>query len=256
MDYPRTDEEWEKLAECIVTKDAEVPPERVGALTVDATATIFSWYIGGERTKALSNRQYARDVLVRLAKEAGCLEEHEEIKMSGKMMEVPLGGEEQHYWEVTNMVTGQVLQEDVYQRTIAEAVHEAQFAMDTKYTYFGDNHLVIKIFDRRPFDRTGLTIEPEYTVSYWVEGAARRGDEVLDRISQTLTPDRPVPQTYGDWVNLGVDIKEKVGIDDFFTTGQVNTHLGHIYREEELDPEAVRESKMWLTRKAGELGIK
>ncbi len=66
---------------------------------------------------------------------------------------------------------------------------------------------------------------------------------------------RPVPQTYGDWVNLGMDIKEKAGIDDFKTTAEVNEHLYHIYKEEE-DPATAQVSKMWLTRKAGELGIK
>ncbi len=157
MDYPKTDEDWEKLAECIVTKDTGVIPEAIGSLTVQATTMIFSWYKGERRSKALSNRQYARDDLIKLGKRAGCLEEREELKMSGRMIEVPL--------------------------------------------------------------------------------------------------DRPVPQTYGDWVNLGVDIKEKAGIDDFVTTADVNTHLGRIDREDE-DPTAAQQSKMWLTRKAQVLGIK
>ncbi|MBA7701647.1 hypothetical protein ES703_110390 [subsurface metagenome] len=67
---------------------------------------------------------------------------------------------------------------------------------------------------------------------------------------------RPFPKTYGDWVNLGMDIKETAGIDDFETTADVNRHLEHIYKEEETDPGVVRESKMWLTRKAGELGVR
>ncbi len=67
-------------------------------------------------------------------------------------------------------------------------------------------------------------------------------------------PDRPVPQTYGDWVNLGMDIKEKAGINDFKTTAEVNEHLYRIYKEEE-EPETAQVSKMWLTRKAGELGV-
>ncbi len=156
MKYPRTDDDWEKLAECIVTKDPLVAPERVGRLTVDATQTIFSWYKGEERTQALAVRQYGRDRLIELGEGTGCLEEREEIKLSEEMIEVPLG--------------------------------------------------------------------------------------------------RSVPQTYNDWVNLGLDIKEKAGIDDYAITAKVNGHLSHIYEEE--DSAIAQESKMWLVRKAGELGIK
>jgi len=156
MEYPRTDEDWEKLAECIVTKDPGISPEIVGGLTVDATATIFSWYKGEERTKALVIRQYGRDRLIELAKGAGCLEEREELKLGERMIEVPLG--------------------------------------------------------------------------------------------------RPVPQTYGDWVNLGMDIKEKAGINDFETTAEVNEHLYHIWREDE-DPATAQVSKRWLTEKARQMGI-
>ena len=75
MTYPRTDEDWERLAECIVTRRPGVSPELVGGFTVDATATIFTWYKGEERRKALDERQYARDRLMELAREAGCLSE-------------------------------------------------------------------------------------------------------------------------------------------------------------------------------------
>ncbi len=250
MDYPKTDDDWEKLAECIVTKHTGVFPETVGKLTVEATATIFAWYKGQERSSALTDRQYARGRLVRLAKEAGCLEEHEEIKMSGKMMEVPLGGEERHYWEVTNMVTGEVLQDGVPYRTISEASLDAKRTMNALYSYFEDNHLVIKIFDKSPDERVGLTFEPEYTESYWREGPARQAQEVLGRVSQPLTLDRLLPQTYGDWVNLAEDIKS--ADPEAWTAGWVNTALQHISEEDE----AAEGSKRKLTQRAGELGIR
>jgi len=67
--------------------------------------------------------------------------------------------------------------------------------------------------------------------------------------------ERPFPETYGDWVNLGMDIKEKAGIDDFKTTAEVNKHLSYIY-EEEHDPAKAQEAKRWLAKTARELGIK
>lgn len=65
---------------------------------------------------------------------------------------------------------------------------------------------------------------------------------------------RPVPQTYGDWNNLGEDIKRTAGVDDFKTRAEVNEHLYHISKEDE-DPETAQVSKRWLTQKAGELGV-
>lgn len=85
-DYPKTDEGWEHLAEQIVTRHPTVQPETVGGLTVEATQTIFSWYSSEERSKALYERQYARDRLMELASEA----ESDVIKLSGRMIEVPL----------------------------------------------------------------------------------------------------------------------------------------------------------------------
>ena len=253
MDYPKTDDDWVKLAEWIVHNNPEVLPEHIGALTVDATATIFTWYSSDERASKIRTRQFAREELLSYARQYGGLPEREELRMGERMVEVPLGREEQHYWEVTNMVTGEVLQEGVPYRTITEASIDAKRTMNTLYPYFEDNHLVIKIFDKSPDERAGLTFEPERTESYWREGPAKSAQDVLDRISQPL--DRPFPQVYGDWVNLGESIKEKAGIDNFATTAEVNEHLYHIYKEEE-DPETAQVSKMWLTRKAQELGVK
>jgi len=73
--YPKTDEDWEKLAECIVTKHSGISPEVVGGLVVDATQTIFTWYREEGRHNALHERKYARDRLMELAKEAGCTSE-------------------------------------------------------------------------------------------------------------------------------------------------------------------------------------
>ena len=188
MDYPKTDDDWEKLAECIVTKHTGVFPETVGELTVGATATIFGWYKGEERSHALTDRQYARERLVRLAKEAGCLEEREELKMSGRMVEMDMGNP------------------DGWMMSQEEA------------------------------ERLGM-------------------GEMHRQMTSGGTSDRPIPQTYGDWVNLGESIKEKAGISDFETTSHVNIHLQRIYDEEE-NPEVAQQSKRFLTRRAGELGIR
>lgn len=63
--------------------------------------------------------------------------------------------------------------------------------------------------------------------------------------------ERPFPQTYGDWVNLAENIKERYP-DDPVMRASVNYQLQHIAEETELAEEA----KRWLMQKAGELGIK
>lgn len=57
------------------------------------------------------------------------------------------------------------------------------------------------------------------------------------------------PKTYGDWLNLGIDIKEK---DPSTQTG-VNKALSVIIGQDEGDVDA---AKRWLLEKAGELGIR
>lgn len=146
-----------------------------------------------------------------------------------------------HYWEVTNMVTGEILQSGKRQESISDAVRDAKKELRRGFQQFGDDHLVIKVFDKSPDERAGLTFESEYSESFWIKPEAG--------------PSRPFPDTYGDWVNLGMDIKEKAGIDDVEMTTLVNRHLNHIY-EEEQDPDVAQESKRWLVDKAGELGIK
>lgn len=182
---PRTDEDWEKLAECIVTKHPSVSPELVGGFTVDATQTIFTWYKGEERSKFLGEKHYARDRLMRLAREAGCLKEPSER-----------------------------VGEDVMDRQRAEEL--------------GDKMIAGTLTDDEAQEL--FEAQPEWVYK----------KEPI-----------PVPQTYGDWVSLAMDIKQKAGIDDFETTASVNEHLENIYSEE---PSA-EDSKRWLVEKAGELGI-
>jgi len=169
MDYPKTDDDWERLGECIVEKDPGISPEVLGGLTVDATATIFSWYRGElQRGKALANRQYARDRLIELGRATGCLEE----------LDV----------------------EELRRRQTRE-----------------------------------------------------RAEEVLERVSQPLDIEqlRPFPKTYGDWVDLAENIKERIP-DDPATIATVNYQLNTIA----VGESGVEEAKRWLLNKAGELGIK
>ncbi len=160
---------------------------------------------------------------------------------------------EYHYWEVHNNVTGEILQKATPFKTIVGAAIDARRTVDTQFEEFGDASLAIKVYNEEPDQRSGLA-QPEYTESYRVGSPFRQSvEKTLDRISQPLTlkEDRTVPKTYGDWVSLGSDIKEKAGIDDFGTTTQVNTALQHIYDE----GEKAEQSKRWLIEKAGELGI-
>lgn len=62
--------------------------------------------------------------------------------------------------------------------------------------------------------------------------------------------DRPFPKTYGDWVNLAEDIKERYP-DDPVTRAAVNFQLQRIAEREDED-----EAKRWLMQEAGRLGIK
>lgn len=59
--------------------------------------------------------------------------------------------------------------------------------------------------------------------------------------------ERPFPQTYDDWADLGID----VGAKDSSIVDEVQTALTHIYAK---TPEA-EEAKRFLVNKAGELGV-
>jgi len=61
---------------------------------------------------------------------------------------------------------------------------------------------------------------------------------------------RPLPQTYGDWVDLAEDIKDKLG-DNVEARMEVNKQLGYIA----ADVDNSETAKRWLVDKAGELGI-
>lgn len=67
---------------------------------------------------------------------------------------------------------------------------------------------------------------------------------------QQEKPSRPYPQTYGDWVSLAEDIKDKLG-DDVEARMKVNMQLGYIAADVDNSDSA----KRWLAAKAIELGI-
>jgi rubrerythrin len=66
-------------------------------------------------------------------------------------------------------------------------------------------------------------------------------------VSESLRLDRPFPQTYNDWADLGIDL----GAKDPSIKDEVYNKLQAIYNgTSEAD-----EAKRWLVRKAGELGV-
>lgn len=70
---------------------------------------------------------------------------------------------------------------------------------------------------------------------------------------------RLFPETYGDWVNLAADIKDRYP-DDPVMRATANAALAGILAEEQCSagwsPEDAVEGRRWLTAKAGELGIR
>lgn len=73
-------------------------------------------------------------------------------------------------------------------------------------------------------------------------------------LPERFRPTRPFPKTYGEWVNLAEDIKERRP-DDPLTVASVNYNLSLIAHEEEMTPADVDEAKRWLVDRATELGI-
>lgn len=71
--------------------------------------------------------------------------------------------------------------------------------------------------------------------------------ERLIEARRTTPEHRPFPKTYGDWAELGADIKET----DPSTSEEVNNALIDIAG----DLPGCLDAKRWLTSKAGELGI-
>lgn len=143
-----------------------------------------------------------------------------------------------YYWEVTNMVTGEIMQYDTVYPTTDHAMGAAKDIVEDTFPHFAGNHLVIKIFNKSPEERYGppyVTYTPIRTESYWI-GGERTG--------------RQFPQAYTDWITLAEDIKEKLG-DDVDARMEVNMQLGHISIEDEDSDNA----KRWLVSKAGELGV-
>ncbi len=164
-----------------------------------------------------------------------------------------------YYWEVSNMVTGKWMEYYKEYPTQDQALQAAKDIYADTYPDAVNQHLVIKIFSKSPEARAGLTYEPEITKSYWISGEKtyqQIAEEQHYGMPQGYMPEghRPFPQTYGDWVSLGENIKTKAGIDDFKTTAEVNEHLYHIYKEEQ-DPATAQVAKRWLAGKAAELGV-
>jgi len=140
------------------------------------------------------------------------------------------------YWEVTNMVTGKTMQYHTAYPTTDHAIRAAQDVYADTFPDAEGQHLVIKIYNRSPEERAGLTYTPIHTESYWIGEPSQAAQ-------------RLPPQTYGDWVNLAEDIKQKMPPESWSI---VNELLQVISQEE--GPVA-GEAKRWLTKKAGELGI-
>ena len=150
-----------------------------------------------------------------------------------------------YYWEVTNMVQGEILQLGTRFGSIGEAVSHAKKFLQKDFQVYGDDHLVIKIFDKSPDERIGITYTPEHTESYWVSEPTRHD----------------FPQTYSDWAHLASDIHARYP-DDPATRASVNFSLQQIAEGMEESTEAqeereqaAQEGKRWLTSKAAELGI-
>ncbi len=222
MNYPRTDDEWVRLAECIVTKTFVPPPEEVGALSVAATETIFSWYKGDERIEANRRIKVARDIMIELGIQTGCL--HPQSR--------------------------QLAESGYPDPTKGRAMRES----GSIYVFEGWTYTTVGRTQMRGRNTpTGIEIE-QVSVGYDQLDI----DTVTKRITEALgttgggTSDRLFPQTYGDWVNLAESMKEiePVNSSDY---DEINFELGVIGGFNEGD---VDESKRWLMEKARELGIK
>lgn len=190
-----------------------------------------------------------------LLDEAGMLKEiaDDERRHADVMRRMSLGRSTlapgEYYWEVVNNDTGEILQHHTAYTTVSLAVQYAKDHLRTDFSHYANNALVIKVFTGSPTERMSVPYDvypAVYTENYYMVG------EAWDAVQPT--GGRPLPQTYGDWVNLGMDIKEKAGMDDYETTAQVNRQLEHIFNEDS-EPSAAQLSKRWLSNKATELGI-
>jgi len=98
----------------------------------------------------------------------------------------------------------------------------------------------------------GKTLTDEIKEAY--EEAKRTGKVTVSPFREH----RPFPRTYGDWVNLAVDIKDRYP-DDPVMRASVNHSLSQILAEEEhaegWSAGSTAKAKSWLMQKAGELGI-
>lgn len=227
--YPKTDEDWERLAECIVTRHPSVSPELVGGFTVDATQTIFTWYKGEERRKALDKRQYARDRLIELAKEAGCMPKVEPTPEELAPYRSPYRG---RAW---NWATG-----EIYEPMIDYP--SPPYAMSSTKSYI-ETELREDYLRGYPLDPRGFQIKVVSREGTEVPGY----DEWYKPSWMAEATSRLFPKTYGDWTSLAIDIKEK----DPSIAVPVNEALDNILNERTF----AEQYKRWLVDKATELGI-
>lgn len=199
MGYPRTDEEWVKLAECVVMKDPVISPEVVGGLSVDATTTIFSWYKGEERRKALVLRQYGRERLIELGKGAGCIPKEYEVEPPWEQPREAV--EHGSYVIFTNLDTGETKRYfNIFPPDSPEVVSAAMLIKPSLEERWGKN---IK-FEIAPVEKL-----PPGGVS------------------------RLFPKTYGDWVDLACSIKERDPSPE--TVTRVNVSLFNISEKDDDD---------------------
>jgi len=153
----------------------------------------------------------------------------------------PTGGEARgYYWEITNMVTGEIMQYDTIYLTKVTAVGAAKDIVEDTFPGFAGHHLIIKIFDKSPAEREGITYTPLYTESFWIE------EKKLPYHKGTT---RPFPETYGDWVALAEDIKDR--LSDPAQILVVNDAINDIAQQTDRSEAA----KRYLVELAANLGV-
>lgn len=142
-----------------------------------------------------------------------------------------LATEEQPYsWRVTNIGTGEMY----------DSTEEYVSVLDAE----GGGRSFVATELRRMYVPRGYRLQVLNRWGEVVHTVAPAPGEVVER------PPRPFPQTYGDWVNLGMDIKEKS--PDITTVAEVNKALISIAEDK---PGVAEDAMRYLVQKAGELGI-
>lgn len=102
-----------------------------------------------------------------------------------------------------------------------------------------------------------LASQEEQITGSWLPGGGRPGGPRLAAFTTSggaappsPTTPRLFPKTYGDWVNIAEDIKEKLKGDM-----EAITYVNHLLQDISGNTPQSEEAKRWLTKKAGELGV-